>query len=138
MPRYGASRADQQQLFVRMVFNAVVRNDDDHEQNHGLVDVRADQFRLAPACDIVPNLQPRPVNYHALLIGGSGAGTVANLVSVAEDFALGKDEAIDIIKSIESQVLKTWQDIFYEAGFGDEDLRKIEPIFRALPVGDDL
>lgn len=138
MPRYGASRADQQQLFVRMVFNAVVRNDDDHEQNHGLVHVRADRFSLAPAYDIVPNLQPRPVNYHALLIGSSGAGTVANLVSVAEDFALSKDEAMAIIKSIESQVLKTWQDIFYEAGFGDEDLRKIEPIFRALPVGDDL
>lgn len=138
MPRYGASRADQQQLFVRMVFNAVVRNDDDHEQNHGLVHVRADRFSLAPAYDIVPNLQLRPVNYHALLIGSSGAGTVANLVSVAEDFALSKDEAIDIIKSIESQVLKTWQDIFYEAGFGDEDLKKIEPIFRALPVGDDL
>ena len=138
MPRYGASRADQQQLFVRMVFNAVVRNDDDHEQNHGLVHVRADRFSLAPAYDIVPNLLPRPVNYHALLIGGSGAGTVANLVAVAEDFALSRDEAREIVRSVESQVLNTWQDIFYEAGFGDEDIRKVEPIFRPLPLGDDL
>lgn len=138
MPRYGASRADQQQLFVRMVFNAVVRNDDDHEQNHGLVHVRADRFSLAPAYDIVPNLLPRPVNYHALLIGGSGAGTVANLVAVAEDFALSKDEAREIVKSVESRVLNTWHDIFYKAGFDDEDIRKVEPIFRPLPLGDDL
>ena len=138
MPRFGATRVEQQQLFLRMVFNAVVRNDDDHEQNHGLVHSRADQFSLAPAYDIVPNLLPRPVNYHALLIGGSGAGTVANLVAVAEDFALSRDEAREIVKSVESRVLNTWQNIFYEAGFGDEDIRKVEPIFRPLPLGDDL
>lgn len=91
-----------------------------------------------PPFDIVPNLQPRPVNYRAMLIGGSGAGSVANLVSIAEDFALSKDEAMGIIKSIESQVLNTWQGIFYEAGFGDEDIRKVEPIFQPLPLGDDL
>lgn len=138
LPRFGATRAEQQQLFLRMVFNVVVRNDDDHEQNHGLVHVRADQFGLAPAYDIVPNLLARPVNYHALLIGGSGAGTVANLAAVAENFALSRNEALEIVESIESQVLNTWQDIFYEAGFGDEDIRKVEPIFRALPTGEDL
>lgn len=138
MPRFGATRADQQQLFLRMAFNAIVRNDDDHEQNHGLVHEHNAQFRLAPAYDIVPNLLPRPVNYHALLIGDSGAGTQRNLIEVAESFALSKNDALEIVKSVESQVLNTWQDIFYEAGFGDEDLRKIEAIFRPLPAGDGL
>lgn len=138
MPRFGASRADQQQLFLRMVFNVVMRNDDDHEQNHGLVHLHNDRFRLAPAYDIVQNLQPRQVNYHALLIGGSGAGTVANLVSVAEDFALSKDEALSMIQTVEHQVLNRWRDIFYEAGFGDEDIRKIEAVIRPIPIGDDL
>lgn len=138
MPRFGASRADQQQLFLRMVFNVLIRNDDDHEQNHGLVHLRDDRFSLAPAYDIVPNLQPRLVNYHALLIGGSGAGTVKNLISVAADFSLSKDEALEMIQTIERQVLNEWLDIFYAAGFGDEDIRKVEPIFRPLPLGDDL
>jgi len=138
IPRFGATINDKQQLFRRLVFNVVVRNDDDHELNHGLVHLQRDKYALAPAYDIVPNLQIRPVNHHALLIGASSAGTVANLISIAEDFALSQAEALLIVRDIEEQVLSTWQDIFYEAGFGDEDIRKIAPIFRPIPTGEDL
>ena len=133
MPRFGATINDKQQLFRRLVFNVVVRNDDDHELNHGLVHLQHDQYALAPAYDIVPNLQPRPVNHHALLIGDASAGTIANLLSIAEDFALNKTAALTIIQEIEAQVLNTWQDIFYEAGFGDEDIRKVAPVLRPIP-----
>lgn len=137
MPRFGATLEDQKQLYRRLVFNVVVRNDDDHELNHGLIHQRNDQFVLAPAYDLVPNLQTRPTNYHALLIGASGAGTVANLMDVAEDFALSKEQALSIVRDIEALVLNTWQDIFYEAGFGDEDIRKVESVFRPIPISQD-
>ena len=133
MPRFGATINERQQLFRRLVFNVVVRNDDDHELNHGLVHLQHDQYALAPAYDIVPNLQPRPVNHHALLIGDASAGTIANLLSISEDFALNKTEALTIIQEIEAQVLNTWQDIFYEAGLGDEDIRKVAPVLRPIP-----
>lgn len=138
IPRFGATLADKEQLYRRLVFNVVIRNDDDHELNHGLVHQRHDQFCLAPAYDLLPNLQPRTVNHHALLIGDSGAGTLTNLLAIAEDFGLSKEAARTITHEIESQVLQTWQDVFYEAGFGDEDIRKIEPVFKPIPLGDDL
>lgn len=138
IPRFGAKLADKEQLYRRLVFNVVIRNDDDHELNHGLVHQRHNQFCLAPAYDLLPNLQPRAINHHALLIGDSGAGTLTNLLAVTEDFGLTKETAQAIIYDIESQVLQTWQDVFYEAGFGDEDIRKLEPIFKPIPICADL
>lgn len=136
IPRYGCSPECRRELFRRMVFNCVVRNDDDHELNHGLVHVKGDVYDLAPAYDIVPNLQLHRVHHHALLIGETAAGTIENLVGNAEAFNVSREEAAAIIKDIESKARENWQDVFYEAGFGDEDLRKIEHVFRRLPEED--
>lgn len=136
LPRFGGGAEERIQLFRRLVFNVAVRNDDDHELNHGLVHVDKDRFTLAQAYDIVPNLQKMPVHRHALLIGDSAAGTVANLVENAESFALARDEALGIVREIERKVRENWLDMFYEAGFGDEDIRKVEQVFRAIPEYD--
>lgn len=133
MPRFGAGIDDRRQLFRRLAFNVMVRNDDDHELNHGLVHVRNDEFALAKAYDIVPTLHANRTRQHALLLGDAAAGTVANLVSSAESFALTRDAALEIVRTIERQVLESWQEVFYEAGFGDEDLRKLEAVFRPIP-----
>lgn len=135
MPRFGASIEDRKQLFRRLVFNVAVRNDDDHELNHGLVHVQKDEFALAKAYDIVPSHQRLPIHQHALLIGETAAGTVSNLVENAENFALPRDEAREMVGEIERKIGETWQDVFYEAGFGDDDIRKIESAFRPIPMG---
>ena len=67
--------------------------------------------------------------------GDSGAGTIAKLVSVAEAFTLNRDEALAIIHEIQRTALEHWQDVFYEAGFGEEDLRAVAHVFQALPEG---
>jgi len=135
MPRYGCTEVHRKALFGRMVFNCVVKNVDDHELNHGLLHVQGDTFELAPAYDIVPSLKRHAVYHHAMLVGDSGAGTIANLVSVAEAFTLDRDEALAVIHEIQRTTLKCWRDVFYEAGFGDEELRAVEPVFQALPEG---
>lgn len=134
MPRYGCSAAQRQQLFRRMVFNCAVRNSDDHELNHGLVHVAGDTFELAPAFDIVPVLEPRAVHRHALLIGDSAAGTVANLVGNHAAFGLARDDALAIVAEIQDKVGDLWREVFCAAGFGEEELRRIEPAFRPLPL----
>lgn len=54
--RIGAPRDDWTELFGRMVFNAVVGNDDDHPRNHAVIyDAKEMRWRLAPAFDVVPN-----------------------------------------------------------------------------------
>lgn len=133
MPKFGATTAARKALFHRLVFNVAIRNDDDHELNHGLVHVEKDVFTLAKAYDLVPSLDPRTVHHHALLIGASAAGTVANLVDNSEAFSLSRDEALEIIGEIERKVLDQWQEVFYEAGFGDEDLWKMNHVFKRIP-----
>ena len=115
------------------MFNCAVRNTDDHELNHGLVHVAGDIFELAPAYDVVPDIRSRRVNRHALQIGESADGTVANLIGNAEAFGVARDEALSIIAQIETKVIDRWRDVFYAAGFDDEGLRKLERIFTAIP-----
>lgn len=61
LKQIGAPVEDRQELFGRMVFNAVVGNDDDHPRNHAVI-YRHDEkcWRLAPAFDVVPNPDDTP------------------------------------------------------------------------------
>lgn len=57
----GAPNQDRKELFSRMIFNAVVGNDDDHPRNTAIVYSQQDAtWRLAPAFDVVPNLDFQP------------------------------------------------------------------------------
>lgn len=53
----GCPIEDLKELFLRMTFNALVGNDDDHPRNHAVI-WKQDQrrWRLSPAFDIVPNM----------------------------------------------------------------------------------
>ncbi len=132
LQRYG--QTEREEVFRRMVFNVAVRNSDDHELNHGLVYAGRGSFDLSPAYDIVPLLTPHQVHHHALLIGDSSAGTVENLLSGIDAFGLNRDDALGIITDIESKIKSCWQEVFYEAGFGDNELRVVEDIFRPIPL----
>lgn len=51
----GVPTIDRQELFTRMVFNALCGNDDDHTRNHAIVFCPKEGiWRLSPAYDIVP------------------------------------------------------------------------------------
>lgn len=132
LQRYG--QTEREEVFRRMVFNVAVRNSDDHELNHGLVYAGRGSFNLSPAYDIVPVLTPHQVHHHALLIGDSSAGTVENLLSGIEAFGLNRNDALGIIADIESKIKGCWQEVFYAAGFGDNELRVVEDIFRPIPL----
>jgi len=133
MPRFGVTLDARLELFRRLVFNVVIRNDDDHELNHGLVHLERDAFALADAYDMVPGFNRREVHRHALLIGESGAGTVGNLLSVSDAFGLDRDNARKILNDIETSVLDWWRESFYEAGLGDDDLNRVSGVFKRIP-----
>ena len=61
LKRIGAPREDRLELFGRMVFNAVVGNDDDHPRNHAVLYSAVEKrWRLSPAFDVVPNPDEQP------------------------------------------------------------------------------
>ena len=61
LQRIGAPQSDQVELFDRMVFNAIVGNDDDHPRNHAAIyETKENRWRLSPAFDVVPNPEMEP------------------------------------------------------------------------------
>ncbi|MDW3688663.1 HipA domain-containing protein [Cupriavidus sp. CV2] len=61
LKRIGAPLEDRIELFDRMVFNAMVGNDDDHPRNHAAIFHATDRrWRLSPAFDVVPNPDEHP------------------------------------------------------------------------------
>lgn len=61
LQRIGAPQRDQIELFDRMVFNAIVGNDDDHPRNHAAIyEIEEKRWRLSPAFDVVPNPEMDP------------------------------------------------------------------------------
>jgi len=137
LQRYGISdqRDQRSVLYRRMVFNVAIRNSDDHELNHGLVHSHGGNYELSPAYDVVPlTNQQHGVHHHALLIGNNAEGTVENLLSNATAFGLNRDQAYGIITEIESTIRNNAQEVFYEAGFDDNEIRRVERYFEPIPI----
>ena len=139
LPRYAISQEGSCQLFRRMVFNAAVRNTDDHELNHGLVyspERRA--FQLSPAYDLLPSLHRHRISQHALLIGNNADGTIENIVSSCAAFGLKQDEALRIVGDISNTVQAQWDSVLNETGLGDEAISRLRHCFAPLPQHRDV
>jgi len=52
--RSARSNQDLEELFRRMMFNALLSNTDDHPRNHALI-ATTDKWELSPAYDLTPN-----------------------------------------------------------------------------------
>lgn len=59
--RIGVPQVDLNELFGRMIFNALCGNDDDHPRNHAVIwKQQESKWRLSPAFDVVPNMNELP------------------------------------------------------------------------------
>lgn len=90
---------DIHELYKRMIFNAVVGNDDDHPKNHAFYFINQ-QWRLTPLFDVVTNTEYSPTRL-AMRIGLQGEIINRdNLLSMCEYFKLSNHEAQQIIDEI--------------------------------------
>ena len=123
-------RDDRAELFRRVVFNAVISNNDDHPRNHAIV-AAGGSWRLAPAYDLTPNPQ-RGVEERslALVCGRHGrAASRANLRSAAPRFGVTVEEADRVIDRIATEVRQRWRSEVLGQGGTEADCRTIEPAF---------
>ena len=90
---------DRKELFRRMVFNAMVTNNDDHPRYHALL-CTAGGWRLSPAYDIVPvPLISQERRDLALTAGAHGkAVSQYNLLSRCDAFGLSLAEAVTSVE----------------------------------------
>jgi len=120
---------DRLELFRRMVFNAMVTNNDDHPRNHAMLRT-TDGWRLSPAYDIVPvpliSLERRDL---ALEAGRYGrVASIYNLLSECGAFGLHTEGAQRVIDKM-VEVVKGWRTSFAEHKV---ETRSIETISGAI------
>ena len=126
-------RADNAELFKRMVYNVLVSNDDDHLRNHGFVwDPRLPGWRLSPLYDVLPRASHATERFLHLGVGPQGRlATLDNGLAAHARFTLSKAEAVRMIADVWQKV-REWRGYFEKFGVADEELDKIAPAFRHL------
>lgn len=131
-----APEGDARELFSRVVFNALITNEDDHPRNHAMIRT-PEGWRMAPAYDLTPSrtaaLETRK---HAMRVGRLGAEGVdprlmrrANLLSAAGDFLLGEADAEEIIDRLKETIRRRWRAVLAEAGATEPTLDLVEHAF---------
>ena len=113
-------RAQQQELFRRMVFNILIDNTDDHEKNHALVRGDDGFYALSPAFDVLPSAQG--LGYQQMRVGAQGhEASIANALSEARAFGLSDAIARQTVSEIARQVAQ-WKAVFQSLRVRDADI----------------
>ncbi len=121
---------DAAELFRRMVFNALVSNTDDHPRNHAVLGTNSGDWRLSPAYDLVPSSDRSLDDRRLAMTCGETPGRERwanrlNLVSGAQHFRLGEDEADAVITTMKEIVVHRWEDHVRSHGGTAQDCRNI-------------
>ncbi len=126
-------RADNAELFRRMIFNIFVSNDDDHLRNHGFLwDSGLPGWRLSPLYDVLPRPSVAFERFLHLGVGPLGrAATIDNAMQNHQAFTLTKANALEAIAHIWATV-RVWKQHFENAGAPSAQIKKIAPAFRHL------
>lgn len=126
-------RADNEELFKRMLFNIFVSNDDDHLRNHGFLwDPRLPGWRLSPLYDVLPRPSLATERYLYLGIGPLGRlATLDNALAGCEMFTLNRLRACELIAEV-WRVVREWKVSFDRSGVSADDIAKVAPAFRHL------
>jgi serine/threonine-protein kinase HipA len=121
---------DREELYRRMVFNALISNTDDHPRNHALVAASAD-WRLAPAYDLTPAPSiSREARDLAMVCGSEmRAARRSNLLSQSLRFGLTREEAEAVIDHIKEIVSARWRAEIQRHGGSTADCDRIASAF---------
>ncbi len=102
LKRIGAPIEDRQELFARMVFNAVIGNDDDHPRNHAVIWQQTHKrWRLSPSFDVVPSLDDTPKQLSMqLCLGRRDISRESILMDVLRFGFVNQTEASDFLNRL--------------------------------------
>ena len=134
------------ELFRRMVFNAFIRNTDDHLRNHAFLYSRQNRlWEISPAYDVNPSISRSGVGEEfdlSINVGVHGrAATLENLLSAASDFGMEARDAECVVRKI-ADVITNWVDYFKESDVDKRTMSLFADTFdsglRKFEIEDDL
>jgi len=111
-----------EQLYRRMVFNVVARNQDDHVKNIAFLMNRQGQWSLAPAYDVMWSYNPNGewTSAHQMTINGKRGGfTMSDFEASAETALLKRGAAKRIVEEVQ-RVVSRWRDYAEEVGVNSD------------------
>ena len=121
-----------EQLFRRMVFNIVARNQDDHVKNIAFLMDRQGQWSLAPAYDVIWSYNPSgewTAAHQMTLNGKRDSFTLSDFEACAEVALLKRGEARRIIHEVQKVVCR-WRDYADEVGVNPDQRDGIQETLR--------
>ena len=131
----GADAAEQ--LFRRMVFNIVARNQDDHVKNISFLMDQSGTWSLSPAFDVTYNYQPTGewTSSHQMTLNGKRDGfLIEDFRACARTASLKRGRADAIVGEIRAAV-KRWRDYADEAEVTPRQRDKIQNALRLGSFG---
>jgi len=128
--RLNLGHATMREMYRRMVFNVVARNQDNHTRNIAFLMDQTGQWRLAPAFDVIWSYNPSGswTNRHQMSINGKRNDfTRADLLTIAREHGL--KDADDIINQVTAAVTD-WPRFAQEAGVKTDQQQTISQTHR--------
>jgi len=125
---------DKLQLFRRMVFNLILRNQDDHTKNIAFLMDRRGKWRLAPAYDMVFSYNPKGAwtAQHQMTVNGKRDNfTKEDLLSVANNALLNRSKCREIIEDVRKASRK-WEAHAEESCVSSDRVSFIRSVIREL------
>jgi len=117
---------EMEQMYRRLVFNIVAKNQDDHTKNTSFILPENGVWKLSPAYDITYSYNPekgRNTNKHQMSVNGKRENITRNdLLNIANDINIKK--ATNIIDEVVESVSK-WPNLAKEYGLKNEKIQKI-------------
>lgn len=124
------------QLFKRMMFNVVFRNQDDHTKNIAFLMDRSGAWQLSPAFDVAYSYNPNGLwtSKHQMSINGKRDDfIVSDFLSAAEQTGLPKQRIRKCIDEVLA-VLPLWANCAQAAGVSGEMIEAIGKTFRRFDI----
>ncbi|MDH5675757.1 MAG: type II toxin-antitoxin system HipA family toxin [Myxococcales bacterium] len=118
----GLSGAEREQLFRRMVFNIVARNQDDHVKNISFLMDKSGKWSLAPAYDVTYSYKPEGqwTSSHQMSINQKRDDfTRQDLEQGAKAALLKRGRAATILEEV-TEAVSCWPEIAREAGIAQD------------------
>jgi serine/threonine-protein kinase HipA len=129
----GLSQTDAaEQLYRRMLFNVMARNQDDHVKNIAFLMTKAGQWRLAPAFDVTFSYNPQGVwtARHQMSINGRREGfTREDFRHCAQRARIARGAATSSFDAVHAAVSR-WPEFAAAAGVADAQIKAIAAAHR--------
>jgi serine/threonine-protein kinase HipA len=136
MRRVGCSSGEVEQLFRRMAFNIVGRNQDDHVKNVAFLMARSGRWELAPAFDVTYAWRPGSewTGRHQMAMNGKRDGfTLEDFRACGRAATLPRGRAARIVEEVR-EVVAAWEAYAERVEIDEQHARRITPALRlSLP-----